>query len=30
MSAGFILLDLYVSGLGIIWGGYDYLRGERY
>lgn len=30
LSAGFILLDLYVSGLGILWGAYDYLRGERY
>jgi len=30
LSAGFILLDLYVSGLGIALGGYDYVRGERY
>jgi len=30
VSAGFILLDLYVSGLGIALGGYDYIRGQRY
>ena len=30
LSAGFVLLDLYVSGLGIALGGCDFLRGERY
>ena len=29
-SAGFVLLDLYASGLGIVWGLLDFMRGEHY
>ena len=29
-SAGFLLLDLCASGLGIAWGMFDFLRGRRY